>query len=522
VAGLGVGALLLALFAMAALTPLANGSGRERAAQVGGAATVSARPIPSWKSACARRTFHGRRVFVRRGAALGKLIARKPERTTFCVRAGMHRFTQALVPKSGSSFIGQPGAIFSGAREITRLFVKAGSIWAASGMTMDGTFDPGYRPGPCESPRDEPDSTLCLRTNDVYYDDRLLTRVGSLSKLSPGKFFFDYANDKIYIANRPSGHEVEVGVAPQSLRSFRTDATNVTVRGIVIEKFATPAASYALEGKAGWIVDHVEVRLNHACGVTAPVLRGSLVHDNGQCGFGSGDGPVLVEGNEFYENHRIPIAGWHTAAVKISRSRNAVIRDNYAHDEDGLGLWTDWDNIGTLYDGNKVERTGGPGIFHEASFDAVIRDNVVRGSGFNSAFDGWIDGSGILVNSSANVQIFRNRVEGNHSGIGATNTDRGASAVYGRREVRNLDVHDNVIAVRSLDGAAPNRAGGVAGVISQPFVRQAFFDHNRYTICRSSRFAGPDPSAPSGQTYLDWREWQAAGEDPNSTVSFAC
>jgi hypothetical protein len=452
---------------------------------------------------------------------LPKRVAANPPGTTFCLQGGVHRLTRAIVPKAGSAFIGQRGAVVSGARDITTAFVPAGSHWVASGMKMEGTYDPGYGDDPCGPPWGPAGSTLCLRTNDVYYDNRLLTRVGSLSELSRGEFFFDYGADKIYIANHPRGHTVEVGVAPQALRSAGTDAVNVTVSGLVIEKFATPAASYAMEGKTGWVLDHLEVRLNHACGATAPLVRSSVFHDNGQCGFAGGDGPVVVEHNEFYKNHRIPIACWDSASVKIMRSHDAVIRDNYAHDEDCVGLWTDWDNIRTLYEGNRVERVGGPGIFHEASFDAVIRSNVVRDSGFDSQFDGWIDGSGILVNSSRNVEVYGNTVVGNRHGIGATNTERGSSPRYGVREVVNLRVYDNVVKVTSR----PRReqvAAGVAGIISQPFVRQAFFDRNQYAICGAAGFAGPLSPGSTMYGVTTWQEWRAEGEDPSSTISFGC
>ena len=369
-------------------------------------------------------------------------------------------------------------------------------------------------PEPCGPDR----SPLCLRTNDVFYDDRWLRRVESVTQLSRGEFFFDYASDRIHIADNPVGHKVEVGVAPQALRSFRTSANDVTVRGLIVEKFATPANSYTLEGKNGWVLDGLEIRLNHACGATAEVLVRSIVHDNGQCGFSTADNEgALVQGNEFFANHRTPIAGWHTAAVKILRSRNAVIRGNYVHDEDSIGLWTDWDNIGTLYEGNRIERTGGPGIFHEASCGASIRNNVVRRAGFGPEFAGWIDGSGILVQTSRNVVIRGNVVLGSKHGIGATSTIRGSGPNCGEFATHNLRVLDNTIAV-----GVGRVAAGVVGIVTQPFVAQAYFDRNRYRVCALTEFSGPAPSQATTHRGLHWAEWRALGQDPNSTISTNC
>jgi hypothetical protein len=447
--------------------------------------------------------------------ALGAAIAANSA-TTFCLRAGVHRLTSAVVAKAGSTFVGEPGAIISGARDITGLFQQSGSAWVAGGMSYEGTgtaFE-----DPCGPPWGPTGSTLCLRTNNVFYDDRWLTRVGSLSELSSGEFYFDYGADRIYIADSPAGHKVEVAVSPQAFRSHGTGAYNVTIRGLVVEKFANPISTHAIEGNDGWVLESVEVRFNHGCGASGNVVRASLFHDNGQCGFtGSDDSDIVVENSEFYENHRVPVVCWHTASVKILRSQNAIVRGNYSHDEDCLGLWTDWDNIGTLFENNRTERIGGPGIFHEASFDAVIRNNVVRDSGYWREFDGWIDGSGILVNSSRNVEIYGNTVEGNRHGIGATNTTRGSNPTYGGRETRNLRVHDNTIRV-----GAGRTAGGVAGIIYQPFSGQALFTRNTYVVCSSSVWTGPKPAGSSGGGDLTWAEWRAQGQDANSTASFNC
>jgi hypothetical protein len=437
--------------------------------------------------------------------------------TTFCFRPGVYRFTQAVVPKSGSTFVGQPGAILSGALDITNSFTQSGSVWVASGMTMEGYGDPGW-PDPCEN-----GGTLCLRTNDVYYDDEFLRRVGSLGELSSGEFYFDHGSDRIYIANQPAGHRVEVSVAPHALRSWGTGAVNVTMRGLVVEKFASPASDGAIQGNAGWVLEDLEVRLNHSVGVNGfEEFRNGLVHDNGQAGISTSDGDgQIVEGSEFYENHRIPIICWHTSSVKILRTRNAVIRNNYSHDEPcGPGLWTDWDNIGSLFEGNRVEDVAGAGIFHEASYDAVIRNNVVRNTGFENA--GWIDGSGILVNSSRNVEIYGNTVEDNRHGIGGTNTDRGSGA-HGLHELTNLRVHDNVIRVtyRSPEGywSSPS---GVVGSIQQPFSNQAQFSRNQYTVCSGNIFAGPSSPGSTSYGYMSWAQWRAIGQDTTSTVSFVC
>jgi hypothetical protein len=498
------------------LVTLEAGAADDRlGATTGGASTMARATVGEshWERMCARRRSAGRRAFVRPGQDLARLIARRPAGTTFCVRSGIHRFRSPVVPKARTRFVGEPGAVWSGARVITGRFVPAGRLWVANGMAMEGEGE-WAEPEPCGAGG----GRLCLRTNEVFLDGRWLRRVGSRSELSAGEFFFDYERDRIYLANDPRGATVEVGVVPQALRSFRTGATGVRVHGLVIEKFATPANFYAVEGKDGWVLDGVEIRLNHACGATAQILRKSVVHDNGQCGFSTADNDgAIVEDNEFFRNHRTSISGWHTAAVKILRSRNAIVRRNHVHDEDSIGLWTDWDNVGTLYEGNRIERTGGPGIFHEASCGAVIRGNTVRRAGYAREFAGWIDGSGILVQTSRNVLIHGNIVLGSRHGIGATSTRRGTGTNCGEFVTHNLRAFDNTVVV-----GAGSVAAGVAGIVTQPFTAQAFYNRNRYVVCSAARFSGPSSLRATTHEGMPWSEWQALGQDPNSTLMTNC
>ena len=51
------------------------------------------------------------------------------------------------------------------------------------------------------------------------------------------------------------------------------------------------------------------------------------------------------------------------------------------HDNDGPGLWCDIECRNVVYENNLVENNQHIGIFHEISFKAVIRNNVVRHNG---------------------------------------------------------------------------------------------------------------------------------------------
>jgi parallel beta-helix repeat protein len=197
------------------------------------------------------------------------------------------------------------------------------------------------------------------------------------------------------------------------------------------------------------------------------------------------------------------------------RTTNLTVSGNYAHHNQGPGLWTDWDNKWTTYENNTSDDNFGPGIFHEASYDAVIRNNIVRRNGFG--FTGWIDGSGILLNSSANTEIYGNTLERNMHGIGLTQTNR-ADGAYGAHLTQNVNVHDNAITTTS---------GGVAAGLALSFNDPSFytsrnnrFQNNRYTLCAPAYFAWG--RSDGSLAYIGKDQWTAAGNDTAGTFASGC
>jgi parallel beta-helix repeat protein len=181
-----------------------------------------------------------------------------------------------------------------------------------------------------------------------------------------------------------------------------------------------------------------------------------------------------------------------------------VLRGNYVHDNKGPGLWLDGNNIYALYEGNRVVDNYGPGIDHEISYDAVIRNNVVEGNGFG--WTGWVDGAGILVNTSPNVEVYGNTVRNNNDGIAGIHASRG-SGNYGPYQLKNLWVHDNVIVMQVGET-------GVVTNTSDPVFSTAWnnrFDYNTYTLGSADKYYAWDP------WYMTTTQWRATGQDPHST-----
>ena len=289
--------------------------------------------------------------------------------------------------------------------------------------------------------------TLPVQREDLFFNGRLYQRVASLEDLGPGKWFYD--DRSAYVVDDPSGQLVELGVTPAA---FHGDAASVVIKDLIVEKYATNAQEGAIladEGR-GWRIANVTARWNHGAGLSfgpeTEVAGGSFSY-NGQLGIrGAGGEGSRIEGVEIaFNNYAGYSPWWEAGGAKFLETTGLIVQNSCVHHNQGRGLWTDYDNRNTLYEGNIVFSNANDGIKHEISYDAIIRDNIVAANG--SDYDNWLWGSQILVQNSSNVEVYGNLVEvaadfGN--GVGIVQQDRGEGAYGPWHAVRNA-VHDNTI-----------------------------------------------------------------------------
>jgi parallel beta-helix repeat protein len=288
------------------------------------------------------------------------------------------------------------------------------------------------------------------------------------------------------------------------------------VRGLVVEKYAVPAQFGAIQSAVpgdgpvgrGWLIEDSEVRLNHGAGIRTgeeTTIRRVFIHHNGQLGIaGPGGSGGLVEENEISDNNIAGFRwGWEAGGAKFTETTGLVVRRNHVHDNEGPGLWTDINNYNTLYDSNVVEDNFAPGIYHEISYDAVIRGNTVTGNGFGK--DAWLWGSGILVSASTDVEVYGNTVTGNADGIGGIQQDR-EDGPEGPHLLSNLYVHDNTISVeRGQTGIVEDI--GDSSVFTE---RENRFESNTYLDTEGNRYTWLGHR-------MDASGWQSEGQDVDGT-----
>jgi parallel beta-helix repeat protein len=430
------------------------------------------------------------------GSSVQAAIDNNPNGATLCLGTGVHRLARALAPKAGQRLIGEPGAVLNGAVRVTS-FSQTGSAWMARGVvtttpSTNGVCMPGY--------------SGCKYSEAAFYDSRPLWRVMSLAELSPGEFYQDYATGTLYLADDPTGHEVEVARAKAAIIN---SASGVTVRGLSVEKFANDAQRGAIMSSSDWTIEHNEVRLNHGVGIQTPAAQrvkvlANHVHHNGQLGVSGWRATgSLYEGNELAFNNTAGFynADWEAGGAKWCESQGLTVRNNYVHDNKAIGLWFDIDTKDVTIEGNRIEGNDSDGIRFEISYRTVIRGNTIRGNGFKEPTR-WVNGAGIMVNSAKDVEIVGNLVDSNYNGIMLRQDNRGSGSL-GPYVVENSLVHDNqVIMQRGTTGIASTDS------IQSVYTANNRFEDNHYTVIGSdtTNFAWTGDE-------LTWTAWQQYGND---------
>jgi len=201
---------------------------------------------------------------------------------TLTLQPGIYRM-QTVVPLSNQTFVGQAGAIMSGAKLLTG-WTQSGATWYVTGQSQKF----GDNAGVCAG------SYPCQYQEDVYRDNVLLTRVLSLAAVGPGTFYFDYAAQRIYVGDDPAGHVLEGAAVEYAFQgSAQGGGSGVTMQGLIIEKYANPAQMGVVGHTSpgdNWVISGNEIRYNHGYGVIighpgVQVLN-NKIHHNGQLGIG--------------------------------------------------------------------------------------------------------------------------------------------------------------------------------------------------------------------------------------------
>jgi hypothetical protein len=438
------------------------------------------------------------------GQPIQAAVDRAEVGAAFCLKNGTHR-SQAVRPRNYQRFYGEGRTILNGSR-ILNDFSREGTYWIAGGQNQQGR-----RVGSCV--RSMP---ACNLPEAVFVDDVPLTQVLTKNDVTSNRFYFDHSTGKIFLADDPSGHKIEVTIAAFA---FDSTAPGILIKNIIIEKYASVGQKGAIQAQDanGWVVENCELRLNSAAGIavgSGTRIRDCDIHHNGQIGITGVGHDVVIERNRVFENNTREFnPNWEAGGVKLAVSSNVVMRDNLVYNNRGPGLWCDIECRDVLYESNIAEGNSEAGIFHEISFAAVIRNNKLRHNGLGK---GGFWGNNLLIAASQDVEIYGNELIVSAGKCGVILVDQGRRTKSGELyKTRNNHIHDNdmtfegTVCAGAASDVGPDNAN--ADVIETGNNR---FDHNIYRTSRGS----PPVRFAWGRAVLDWDRLQHAGLEQNGSL----
>lgn len=458
--------LVIACLALAACGGGGGGSAVSTGASPG-AAPVS--PAPSTPATPAPPNVQGDAVVLAPGDDLQAKVDAAPEGARFVFRPGLYR--QATIrPKNNQTFVGEDGAVLSGAVTISG-WRRQGTYWIAENY-----------PAPLFS-HGEGRNGMAQFREDLFIDGRPQLRVATLAEVAPGLFYYQ-PGGVVWIATDPTGRDT---IALKTEAAFDGGSTRgVTIENLRLRHYASMAQQGAIQAQktSGWVIRNVVAEFNHGAGVAAgsnmQIVGGSF-SENGQIGVRAQDvNNLSIIGAEIAANN---YAGfdevWDSGGVKILTSTNVVIRDNLVAKNRGSGIWIDWENEAVTIENNYVHANSMRGIQYEASRRASIIDNVAE---FNntSGYDVGYWGSDILVQNASEVTV-----RGNHV---ASDVGQGIGLIYDRRNEGKWGPHNTLSNTVTRNTIVMVKSGlnGFAATADQSIMYNGSnsFDANTY-IARS-------------------------------------
>jgi len=452
-------------------------------------------------------------------AAIQSAIGAAGAGAYICFAAGTYRMTDKLMPLPGQTFHGSPGTILTGSVILTGA-TASGNTFVFSNVNLAAT-------GPQESAKrwcEDITTFPCAYNEDVFLDGQPLTRVTTLSAVTAGTYYTDYAAKKIYIGSNPAGHTIEKGHVPFAVL---VGNDNVTIEGLTVQMFAhgMDQGAIAFGAGTGGVVRNCEAFYNHANGAvswaTNTTFQYNRFHDNGQAGASAGGkAGVVMDHNDLIHNNVFGYMRNDAAegGLKVDLESGAVITYNYVKNNLSFGIYFDENGDNARIENNYVEGNWAAGINYVFSRTATIAHNIVLNNGLDYAkgrggctSDTSIAclNAGIHLANSSGTDIFDNTVSGNANGIALVEFTRDQSTVpWVVPLLQNNKVHDNVITI-GAHSSGVRQYGGPAGYNAT--TSNNTFTNNTYHL----------PSLTGAyfwwNTLMTRQQWQAAGQDKTGT-----
>ncbi len=309
-------------------------------------------------------------VVVNPGDNIQQLVNSHPAGTTFFLRAGVHRAPGGathVAPKTGNTFVGEPGAIMDGAGSTTRAFYDSGG---APDVTIRGLVIRKYRNRAETGAIDSGSGGWRLIGNEIHGNSGAGISFGGSNWLVEGNHI--HHNDQIGILGMGSGGRVLSNTIannnPNRAYDWSWEAggtkfiktTNLRVAGNKVLNNNGPGL-WTDGNNQGTVYENNIVRDNAGPGIFHEISGSATIRNN------------TVSGNA----HPFYVGG-----ILIANSSDVTVTGNSLSGNDGgiIGLQDDRGSSNTVnltVTGNSVSHSGGvSGLIHNSGADVAATGTI--------------------------------------------------------------------------------------------------------------------------------------------------
>ncbi len=343
------------------------------------------------------------------------------------IHSGVYRETVLVgksgTPKSPIRFKAAPGAdvVVSGLDPLTMWRKEEPNVYSAK---WPYRFIPWSK---IEAHPDDEYHRLIGRAEQVIVNGHALHQTLQPDQLSPGAFYVDLTNKRLYVSPRngedATDKNVQIEAAARSLL-WECKGDYVSLRGIHFRHAANPAqgGSVVFRGRKDLAEDCSFERMNGSGAAFVgrdQVARRCTFQDNGQIGFSALRAHnLLITGCTLRKNNTKGFnKQWEAGGTKVVLSRGVVFEKCRVIANHGPGIWFDIGCENGTVRNCLIADNEDAGIFYEISSGLNAHDNVVVGNGFANDPNAWGGQAGIVLSSSPNCVVTRNLLVGNREGF---------------------------------------------------------------------------------------------------------
>ncbi len=500
---------------------------------------------------------------------------------TFCI-AGEHRITSSIQLRSGQSLIGtMANSRISGAVVL--------SPWQSTSTPGVYYYDGPYAqiPPHQQNQFNNGGANVCYwvttYADDLFFrtnpgNDQRIMRVLSETEVDPtqpvttqgqavtageaGRFFFDYANQRIYASlpgnQDPNTATVDIAISLGNQRSntllYGPGQNNVTLQNLFIEK----GMNYGLFGGNSWTIKDVTIRFIHNVGLYnifgsaghPATIDDTLFTNNGRTALNaSSTSNVNVTNSEMSWNNIANFrattgqtgsgvcqdyndaGAFHIYSDVGTQSQPAVTINNlWSHDNIGDGLWSDGGTQYTQITNSTFNGNERFGYLHEISCQVLFSNNTVYGNGYPLK-NPDITGGGVDVSDSNYGTFSSNVLHDNYAGYAFYLTFQQSHPHMDSNKClggQNGGDTSNALKYNQVSGNAIyacsgqtsiGKVWGPGGTLNS---RGNQYQSNDYHLADSTSNWFADGNATGNYVPQDWSTWQQGNHDTHGTLSVGC